>query len=199
MYAAGGTVSTTIDVAQAGQTIRFDSLPDRTYGDPSFMVTASGGDSGNPVTFSASGGCSSTGTNGSTISITGAGSCTVTASQAGNLDYSAAGDVSQRFNVAQASAGITLDSASLGQMYDGNPKTVTATTDPANLSYSLTYNGSTTKPVGAGSYAVTATITDPNYQGSTTGTLVISPYTAVLAVEPARRHHVRRGLGSRPA
>jgi len=42
----------------------------------------------------------------------------------------------------------------------------------------FTYNGSATAPSALGSYAVVATINDPIYQGSATGTLVIS--SAVL-------------------
>ncbi len=42
----------------------------------------------------------------------------------------------------------------------------------------MTYNGSATAPTYPGSYAVVATITDPNNSGSATGTLVIT--TTVL-------------------
>ena len=37
----------------------------------------------------------------------------------------------------------------------------------------VTYNGSIEQPVKAGSYAVYAEVTDPNYTGSAAGTLVI--------------------------
>jgi len=60
-----------------------------------------------------------------------------------------------------ASATVTL--SNLNQTYDGTPKEVTATTDPPGVSLSITYDGSTTPPTEAGSYAVVATITDPNY------------------------------------
>jgi hypothetical protein len=86
-------------VAQAGQTITFASLPDRTFGEPPFAVSASGGASGNPVTFTASGSCASGGANGATIALTGIGVCTVTASQAGTANYSAAADVPRAFAV----------------------------------------------------------------------------------------------------
>jgi hypothetical protein len=61
------------------------------------------------------------------------------------------------------------------QDYDGNPKPVTATTSPPGLTTSITYNDSTTAPTSAGTYPVVATITDPNYVGSNSGTLTISP------------------------
>ena len=74
----------TFSIAKASQTITFGALVGKTFGDSAFTVSASGGGSGNPVTFTAVGNCTSGGTNGATITITGAGSCTVTANQAGN-------------------------------------------------------------------------------------------------------------------
>jgi hypothetical protein len=68
----------------------------------------------------------------------------------------------------------------LTQVYDGNPKTVTVITTPAGVSASLTYNGSITPPSAAGSYQVVSTITDSNYFGGTTNTLVISKATATI-------------------
>ena len=96
--AATGTVNVT--VAQAGQTISFGTLPNKFTNSPPFTVSASGGVSGNPVMFAASGVCTSGGVNGSTITLTGAiGTCTVNANQAGNTNYAAATQVSQSFAV----------------------------------------------------------------------------------------------------
>jgi uncharacterized protein YfiM (DUF2279 family) len=47
---------------------------------------------------------------------------------------------------------------------------------------SFTYNGSATVPTGAGSYTVIGTINDANYQGSTTGTLVIGQATGSVTL-----------------
>ena len=58
--------------------------------------------------------------------------------------------------------------------FDGTPKAASATTVPAGLSVGLTYDGSATAPTAAGSYAVVATVTDPIYQGTASGTLVIT-------------------------
>src|SRR5207247_11310897 len=85
-YNAAPNVDQSFEVAKAAQAINFAALSDKTYGDPPFTVSATGGGSGNPVTFGASGNCTSSGTNGSTITITGAGSCTVTAAHAGNAN-----------------------------------------------------------------------------------------------------------------
>ena len=69
----------------------------------------------------------------------------------------------------------TIELADLTPTYDGTPKSATATTSPAGLSVSITYDESPTPPTDAGSYAVLATIADTNYQGTTSGTLVIAP------------------------
>jgi hypothetical protein len=58
--------------------------------------------------------------------------------------------------------------------YDGSPKPVTATTEPAGLVVVFTYEGDTNAPVAAGSYAVTGTVVEANWQGETTGTLSIA-------------------------
>ncbi|MCW1924901.1 MBG domain-containing protein [Luteolibacter arcticus] len=63
--------------------------------------------------------------------------------------------------------------------YDGTAKSATVVIQPGGVEFSVTYNGSTTLPVNAGSYAVVVTVTRPGYIGSASGTLVIvSAYTA---------------------
>src|SRR5205823_11761271 len=60
----------------------------------------------------------------------------------------------------------------------------TVTTSPAGLSgVSITYNGSSTAPTDAGSYAVVASLNNPNYTASDkTGTLTINKGTATLTL-----------------
>jgi len=74
--------------------------------------------------------------------------------------------------VTQSTATITL--GSLLQTYSGTPLSATATTVPASLPVSFTYNGSSTAPTAAGSYAVVATVNSSGYAGTTSGTLVIA-------------------------
>ncbi|HVU24146.1 MAG TPA: chitobiase/beta-hexosaminidase C-terminal domain-containing protein [Opitutus sp.] len=57
--------------------------------------------------------------------------------------------------------------------YDGAPHPVDVTTTPAGLAVEIAYDGSATPPTLPGTYAVTATIADPDYAGSATGTLAI--------------------------
>jgi hypothetical protein len=67
----------------------------------------------------------------------------------------------------------TVNLSDLNQTFDGSPKVVSASTTPPGLSVAITYDGSSTPPSNAGSYEVIATITETNYQGSATDTLVI--------------------------
>ncbi len=82
------------------------------------------------------------------------------------------GSATDTLVIAQAEADVTL--SDMIQTYDGTPKSVTVTTIPGGLSVTVTYDGSTNRPVSTGSYAVVATITEVNYQGSGSDTLVIS-------------------------
>jgi hypothetical protein len=74
----------------------------------------------------------------------------------------------------------TVTLGNLTQTYTGSPLSATATTVPAGLAVSFTYNGSETAPTAPGSYTVVATVNDANYQGSDTATLIISKRTATV-------------------
>jgi uncharacterized delta-60 repeat protein len=77
-------------------------------------------------------------------------------------------------NVQRSSLPITL--TGLAQTYNGTPKSVGANvTIPSGFTAAVTftYNGSSTAPTAAGSYAVVATLDHPEFFGSATGTLVI--------------------------
>jgi DNA/RNA endonuclease G (NUC1) len=94
-----GTNGNNPPLVKGNQTITFPQPADSIYGDAPFTVAATGGASGNPVTFAASGACSSSGFNGATITVLAPGSCTITASQAGSAIYNAAADVVRTFQV----------------------------------------------------------------------------------------------------
>ena len=64
--------------------------------------------------------------------------------------------------------------SNLSQNYTGAPVLPSVTTNPAGLNVNVTYNGSATPPTAIGSYTVVATVDDPTYQGTATGTLVIN-------------------------
>ena len=65
------------------------------------------------------------------------------------------------------------------RFYTGSAINVTASTKPPGLTVNLTYNGSPNTPTNVGRYTVVGVISDPNYYGSITGTLVIDPNATV--------------------
>ncbi|HEX3145653.1 MAG TPA: Ig-like domain-containing protein, partial [Pyrinomonadaceae bacterium] len=73
----------------------------------------------------------------------------VTATEAG-------GSTSAVFVLTNAPATAQVTLSNLVQTFDGNPKSVSASSNPAGLNIVVTYNGSATAPTNAGSYAVTA-------------------------------------------
>jgi hypothetical protein len=90
--------SLSANITQVTQTITFAALANKTTLDAPFTLTATGGLSGNAVTFASSNHSVAT-VSGNTVTIVGAGSTTITASQAGNTNYSAATDVPQTLTV----------------------------------------------------------------------------------------------------
>ena len=97
--------------------------------------------------------------------------------------FAAAAPSSVSINIADTAAQTaTVTLSNLSVIYDGTPKSVTVTTNPAGLSTNVTYNGSSQLPVNAGTYAVVATVTSPGYTGSASGSFVIvSAYTAWIS------------------
>jgi hypothetical protein len=174
-YAAATAVDQSFSVAQAAQTITFGALTGKTYGNAPFTVSATAS-SGLTPTFSIFSGPATI--SGSTVTITGVGTVVVRASQAGSSNYTAATPVDQSFSVSKATATVTL--GSLSQSYTGAALSATASTTPSALTVTFTYNTSATAPTNAGSYAVVGTINDSLYQGSASGTLVISQISQTI-------------------
>jgi PKD repeat protein len=93
---------------KATQSISFTSVAPSaaTVGGAPYTVNATGGGSGNPVTFAIDAASSSVcSISGSTVSFIGTGTCTIDANQAGNADYEPAPQVQQSFAVGPAASG----------------------------------------------------------------------------------------------
>jgi hypothetical protein len=90
-------VSKEIAIAKAAQTIVFSPVTTKTFGDAAFVVSATGGASGNAVVFSIVSGPATV--TGSTVTLTSAGPVTIEAWQAGNENYVAANAVERVFCV----------------------------------------------------------------------------------------------------
>ncbi len=103
---ATATLSITINAgALTPQTINFGTSPTIAVGGTG-TVTATGGASGSPVTFTSTtlGICTVSGTNGATVTGVSVGTCIIAANQAGSASFSAATRVTQSFSIITASA-----------------------------------------------------------------------------------------------
>jgi hypothetical protein len=159
-----------------GQVITFtSSVPSSPTVGGTYVVSATGGLSGNPVTFSidgtsTAGACSITGP---TVSLTGVGTCVIDANQAGDTNYSAASPMQQSFSVLLGSQTITFTSSvpsspTVGGTYvvsatgglSGNP--VTFSIDATSTTGACSITGPTVSLTGVG-----ACVIDANQAGGT--------------------------------
>jgi len=186
-----GTLSIQDIVVQAptDQTITFDPLVGKTFGDADFTVSATAS-SGLTVTFSAADNCTVTG---DLVHLTGAGSCTITASQAGDANYNPAPDVAQTFAIAQADQTITFDPL-MDKTFGDADFTVSATassgltvTFAAGVGDNCTVTGDLVHLTGAGSCTITASqVGDANYNPApdVAQTFAIAPADQTITFDP---------------
>ena len=149
-------------VNKANQIINFSAAPTIIFGGTG-SVSATGGESGNPVVFSSITPtiCSTSGTNGSIVTSLTAGQCTIAANQAGDANYNAATQT-QTFAINKANQSISFGSAP-SVIVDGNG-TVSATGgasgNPVTFSSTTpgicTVSGSTVTGVAVGSCIIVA-------------------------------------------
>ncbi len=174
-----GSNTGTLTIAKANQTITFGTLATRTFNDAPFTVTATTNSthtvqfvSSNPGVATVSASTLTSGVASATVTIFGAGSTIITASEPGGANFNAATPVPQTLTVDKLTVPVAL--SNLSATFDGTPKNVAVNTTPGGLNVTFTYNGSSTVPIGAGSYTVVGTVNEANYQGSDTKTLVIA-------------------------
>ncbi|MGA2805488.1 MAG: kelch repeat-containing protein [Acidimicrobiales bacterium] len=159
-YLAAPQVQQTINVGKAPQTITFTSSPPSgaTVGS-TYTLTATGGPSGNAVTFTTSSVCT---VSGSTVSFTGVGECVIDANQAGDADYLPAPQVQQKITVGKAAQTITFTSRPPSDATVGVTYTVTATGGPSRNAVTFTtssvctVSGSTVSFIGVGECVIDA-------------------------------------------
>ena len=111
-YEAATQVQQSFELDPGTQTITFTSTPPKSaVVGSTYAPTATGGGSGNPVTFSvdpsANGSCS---ISGATVSFVAVGTCVIDANQAGNASYEAATQVQQSFDPDSVAQSITFTS-----------------------------------------------------------------------------------------
>ena len=159
-YNSAPDVAHAFTVAKAAQTITFAALPNKTFGNAPFDLTASAS-SQETVAFTATGDCRLTGTTGTTVTITGAGSCTVTADQEGTTNILAATPVVRTFTIAKAPQAITFG-ALLGKTFGDEPFTVSAS---SNAGLPTAFSSAT---------AAVCTVTDTTVSILTAGTCTVT-------------------------
>ena len=132
---AASQVSETVTATKADQSIHVGThAPSSAAYGSGFTVAATGGSSGNAVTFGSSGACSNVG---ATYTMTsGTGTCTVTYNQAGNGNYNAAPQQSEAVTATKAGQTITVTTHAPSSAVNGSSFTVAATAPSGTVSYS---------------------------------------------------------------
>jgi gliding motility-associated-like protein len=185
-YIYSGNITTSNQVAQ---TITFNALPAKTYGDADFSPGATAS-SGLTVTYSSSNTAVATIVS-NNIHIVGAGSATIYANQAGNGSYQAAPQKSQTLTVSPKT--LTVTGAAAAKTYDGNTSAVitdatlngvinsdaVSIASPASGTYASASPGTEITVTPAltltGAKAGNYTVTQPTMTGTiTTKTLTVS-------------------------
>ncbi len=186
-YAAAPEVTETVSAAKADQAIviTLHAPFSATYG-TGFSVAASGGGSGNPVTFSSSGVCSRS--VGTFTMTSGTGTCTVRFDQAGDANHNAAPQLSE--TTAAQKAGQTITFGALPDRTFGDPDFPVGATATSGLALSFaasgrcTVSGATVHLTGAGSCTLTASQRgDSNYAAAP----AVSRTFQVNAARPSSR------------
>jgi hypothetical protein len=158
-YNPATSVSQTIQVGIANQTITFTGLPAAaTYGSAGPYALNGSASSGLAVSYGVTGPGS---ISGSTLTISGAGTVTVTASQAGSANYSPAVSVAQTIKVSAASQTITFNAIAAQTVGASVTLTATATSGLAVSFTSLTptictASSTTASMIGAGTCTIQA-------------------------------------------
>ena len=172
------------------QTITFNALSDVTYGDAAFALTATGGGSGNPVTFVSSDLSVAT-VSGSTVTIVGVGTTNITASQAGDMTHAPAVDVVQSLTVNRAALTVTADDQI--RVYAASNPTLTASysgfvngEDASALTIQPMLSTSATATSDAGTYPITVSGGSADNYDLTyvNGTLTITKATQAITFDP---------------
>jgi hypothetical protein len=159
-YNAATSVTQTLNVSKASQSITFNSLPVKNFGDADFALNATA-NSTLAITYTSSNTSVAT-VSGNTVTIVGVGTTNITASQAGNSSYNAAANIIQPLTVAKANQTITFNPL-LSVSQSSAPFQLTATASSGlTVSYTssnalvATVSGNTITIVGVGTTTITA-------------------------------------------
>jgi hypothetical protein len=146
------------------QAISFSPATPVSYGVAPITLSATGGASGNPVTFSrVSGPGILSGTDNTLLTVTGAGTIVIAANQAGNTSYSAATQVMANILVFEATLSVLVNPVSsvYGVAFPPFSGTLSGVVAGDGITATYSTTATPTSPVG-GSYSIVATLHDPN-------------------------------------
>ncbi len=171
----------TVELVKLPQIITVTThAPEKAAYQTSFMVAASGGASGNPIVYSASGACTNVGATFTMTSSTGI--CTVHYNQAGNAGYEAAPEVTEV--VTAENAILTVTATGVNKVYDG---TTTATVTLAdnrlagdNITVSYSSAAFVTADVGTGK---TVNVAGISISGADAGKYTLGNSTATTTAD----------------
>ncbi|HEV8612577.1 MAG TPA: PxKF domain-containing protein, partial [Gemmatimonadales bacterium] len=144
------------------------------YTGPTYTVAATGGGSGNSVSFASLTGsvCS---VSGSVVSFIGVGSCTIAANQAGSTNYAAATEATQSFSVAKAPQ--TIAFSAISDRSFGNPPFAISASASSGLLVSFTASGNCTVSGNAVSLTGAGSCT---IAGDQSGNIYFNPASSVV-------------------
>ena len=166
------TQSFTLVVQQASQSITFGALANRSISSGSFTLSATGGASGNAVTFSSSTTSICT-VSGNTVTLMAIGTCTISANQAGDANYSAAPQVTQNINITQASPTIAVTGHGTSNL--GANVTFTATlTGSVSATGTMNFRSGGTTISGCGTQTVASNVATCTTNGLPVGSASIT-------------------------
>ena len=133
-FNAASQVTQSFAISKADQTITFDAIADKTYGDAAFELSGSAS-SGLALTYSVISG--SVTLDGNMATINGGGEVVIGASQAGDNNYNAAVQVTQSFTVNKADQTITITEIGNKTILDDPFEVIATTTSELALAYAV--------------------------------------------------------------
>src|SRR2546425_253622 len=158
-FNAATNVPQSFSIGKADQTIFFDPLTNKTFGDADFFVNPAVS-SDLSVNLVASGNCTVTSPAPGTVHLTGAGSCTITASQPGDANHNPAVSVSRSFSIAKANQTIAFGALANKTFGDADFNVSATASSGLSVSFAATGNctiaGNTVHLTGAGACTITA-------------------------------------------
>ncbi|HAS46090.1 MAG TPA: hypothetical protein DCS93_36755 [Microscillaceae bacterium] len=202
-YHPASNTQQSLIVHKATQTIRFEALTEKLFGDSDFSLTATA-NSGLVVAYSSSNTAVATVT-GNVVTIVGTGATIITAQQAGNHNYHAAGQVMQILTVEEANQSIQfniLPPKTFGEASFGLQATATS---GLGITFTIadptiaTINGNQVTILKAGTTTITASQagnTNFNPASSVTQTLIVNKKDQTIEFDLGI--HATKSLSSDP-